>query len=519
MKNNTKIVQLNDELDEPFLAVVKDTIRKGKQALVFVNTKRRAEKTAETIAKEIKLNNDKLNKISENVLNVLTRPTKQCKRLSSVVKKGVAFHHSGLVSKQRGIVEEEFKRGNIKIICCTPTLAYGLNLPAFRVIIRDLKRYGYRGYAWIPVLEAQQMFGRAGRPKYDKEGEAICVTSSENEKEQILKRYIKGFPENIYSKLAVEPVFRTYLLSLISANIVRTRDGLINFFSKTFWAYQFKDMGRIKNMIDDMLAKLKEWGFVLYNKEDELFKSADLLNKEGNEEITSTRIGRRVAALYLDPLTAHNILTGLKSNKEKTPFSIISLCTNTLELRPYLRVGVRELEDIEDKLVEFEDELLYDIPKAYDDEYEDLLGSFKTALMFFDWINEMDEEALLEKYNVKPGELRAKLQILNWLNYSCHELAVLSKDKRDLSLINKTNLLLKYGVKEELLDLLRLKGIGRVKARKLFNNKIRTIKDLKKCDEETLGLMIGKKLAKKIKEQITFNKSKFQMELQNEKNK
>ncbi len=512
MKNTLEL----PDADEPFLAVVKDTIKRGKQALVFVNTKRRAEKTAETIAKEIKLNDDKLNEISEKVLNVLTRPTKQCKRLSSVIKKGVAFHHSGLVSKQREIVEEEFKKGNIKIICCTPTLAYGLNLPAFRVIIRDLKRYGYRGYAWIPVLEAQQMFGRAGRPKYDKEGEAICIASSENEKEQILKRYIRGVPEDIYSKLAVEPVFRTYLLSLISANIVRTRKGLVNFFSKTFWAYQFKDMSRIKNMIDDMLSKLNKWGFISYIEEDELFKSADILNKGENKEITPTRIGRRTAELYLDPLTAHNIIEGLKSNKKKTPFSIISLCTDTLELRPYLRVNVREFDEVEDKLVEFEEEILQDIPKAYDDEYEDFLGSFKTSLMFYDWINEMDEEALLEKYNVKPGELRAKLQILDWLIYSCHELAVLSGDKEDLSTINKTRLMLKYGVKEELLDLLRLKGIGRVKARKLFNNKIKTIKDLKKCDEETLGLIIGKKLAGKIKEQVTFNKPTFQKELKNE---
>ncbi len=516
MKDKINIINL-DGNEEPFLALVKDTIKKGKQALVFVNTKRRAEKTAETIAKGIKLNNEELDKISDKVLNVLTRPTKQCKRLSSVVKKGVAFHHSGLVSKQREIVEEEFKRGNIKIICCTPTLAYGLNLPAFRVIIRDLKRYGYRGYAWIPVLEAQQMFGRAGRPKYDKEGEAICVASSDNEKEQILKKYIRGVPEDIYSKLAVEPVFRTYLLSLISANIVRTRDGLINFFSKTFWAYQFKDMSRIKNMIDDMLSKLSRWGFIYYNGEDDFFKSADILNDKDNNEITPTRIGRRIAELYLDPLTAHNILEGLKSNNEKTPFSIVNLCTNTLELRPYLRVSVREFDEMEDKLVEFEDEILYKIPKAYDDDYEEFLGSFKTSLMFYDWMNEMDEEALLEKYNVKPGELRAKLQILDWLIYSCHELAVLSGDKEDLSTINKTRLMLKYGVKEELLDLLRLKGIGRVKARKLFNNKIKTIKDLKKCDEETLGLIVGKKLAGKIKEQVTFKKPTLQRELKNEK--
>ncbi len=487
--------------DDKFLRLVKDTLKKDKQALVFVNTKQRAERTAEIIAESIKESNEHLEEVSAEIENVLARPTKQCKRLAKVVKKGVAFHHSGLMAKQREIVEDEFKKGNIKIICCTPTLAYGLNLPAFRVIIRDLKRYGYRGYAWIPTLEAQQMFGRAGRPEYDKEGEAICIANDEREAEEILERYINGEPEDIYSKLAVEPVFRTYLLSLISAGISRTEEDLVNFFSKTFWAYQFKDIGRIKFMIGGMLSKLKEWKFIEYKSESNSFTIAYDMDDGGI--IKPTPLGRRVAELYLDPLTAHKILEGLETEKDKTEFSIINLCTNTLELRPYLRVKVREYDEIEERLIDFEDEILYDIPKPYDEEYDEFLNSFKTSLLFYDWINEFDEESLLEKYSVKPGELRAKLKILDWLLYSCHELAKLNGRKDLLNLINKTRLRVKYGVKEELLDLLRLKGIGRVKARKMFNNNIKTLSDVRRISEFELRKILGEKTAKNIKEQVT----------------
>ena len=496
-----EVVVLEHKFKEPLLNLIADTLRNNKQALVFVNTKQRAEKTADIIADAFKGTNDDLSKISNSILNVLSKPTKQCKRLARVVRYGVAFHHSGLVSKQREIVEDEFRRGNIRVICCTPTLAYGLNLPAFRVIIRDLKRYTYHGYAWIPVLEAQQMFGRAGRPEYDTEGQAICIVPTEADKETVKDRYINGYPEDIYSKLAVEPVFRTYLLSLISTNIVRTKEGLVDFFSKTFWAHQFTDMNKIKFMIDNMLGLLSEWKFIVKKGGESDFTSAGDIDKE-NSKIRPTRIGRRIAELYLDPLTAHNLIVGLSSKKKKSFFSILNLCTRTLEMRPYLRVNVREFDDYEQKLAEFEDEVLGEIPKPYDEEYDDFLSSFKTSMLFYDWTNEEDEEALLEKYNVRPGELKAKLQRLDWVIYASHEIAQILGLKEEVSLINKTRLRLKYGVKEELLNLLRLKNIGRVRARKLFNNNIKTVGDLKKKDEKELGMLLGEKTAKNIKEQL-----------------
>jgi len=172
-----------------------DTIKIGKQALVFVNTKRSAEKTAEDISKKIKSEDKKLIELSGKVLKALSSHTKQCQRLSSCVKKGIAFHHAGLVAKQRELIEENFRNGSIKIICATPTLAYGLDLPAFRSIIKDLRRYGSRGLSYIPVLEYLQMSGRAGRPKFDNFGEAIVVAVSKNDKKMLFEKYIMGQPK------------------------------------------------------------------------------------------------------------------------------------------------------------------------------------------------------------------------------------------------------------------------------------------------------------------------------------
>ena len=185
-----KRVIIPDKTGNSVIDLCLDTIEKRKQALVFVNTRRSSEKTAEDIARKIKTTKqmENLRLLSDKILGSLERPTKQCERLAACVKKGIAFHHSGLTSKQREHIEESFRNGLIKIICCTPTLAYGLDLPAFRVVIKDLKRYGMRGLAWIPVLEYLQQSGRAGRPRFDKTGESIAVASTKPEKEEIRRR-------------------------------------------------------------------------------------------------------------------------------------------------------------------------------------------------------------------------------------------------------------------------------------------------------------------------------------------
>src|SRR3990172_4587125 len=289
MKNLMKIAE---KTSDPVINVALDTIEIKKQALVFVNAKRSAEKVAENISKKTELKSVELDKLSDSIRSALSKPTKQCERLALCVKKGIAFHHAGLHSKQKELVEDAFRAGVVKIICCTPTLAAGVDLPAFRAIIRDVKRFGMHGMAHIPVLEFLQMAGRAGRPKYDTFGEAIVLAQTESDKEYIIEHYLKGVPEDIYSKLAVEPVLRTYLLSLISSRVISSNESILDFFSRTFWAHQYKDLERMSRVIDKMLELLVEWGFL----------------QEVQEGYRATLIGKRVAELYIDPLTAHTLL-------------------------------------------------------------------------------------------------------------------------------------------------------------------------------------------------------------------
>ncbi|MBU1946488.1 MAG: hypothetical protein KKC54_05970 [Nanoarchaeota archaeon] len=491
--------KINEDMNDATLNLALDTIKIGKQALVFANTKRSAEKAAEEISKKVKSEDISLMNLSETVLHSLTRPTKQCERLALCVKKGIAFHHAGLTSKQKEIVEESFRKGLIKIVCSTPTLAIGVDLPAFRAILKDLRRYGHRGLAYIPVLEYLQMAGRAGRPNFDKEGQAIIVANSENEKEELFNRYINGEPEDIYSKLAVEPVLRTYVLSLIASNFVNSKKEIFDFFSKTFWAFQFADTAELHLIIEKMLNMLEEWEFLRGSKED--FVSADSL---GDEKYKATLLGKRVAELYIDPLTAHNFILGLRraSGVELNAFSFLQMVSHSLELRPLLKVKMKDGDKIQEELVKYESMLLEEEPSLYEPEYDDFLNSIKTALFFQEWIDEKDEEYLLENYDIRPGEIRAKMNIADWLLYTAEELARIMQLQPILKEIIKVRIRVKNGVKEELIPLLKLAQVGRVRARKLFNNRIRTIGDVKEADLMKLTQILGQKVALAVKKQV-----------------
>ncbi len=501
-----KLIAIKELTDNPSLNIAIDTIERNKQALIFVSSKRSAEKTAEDISKSAKMSSSELINLSEDVLKSLSKPTKQCLRLSKCVKKGIAFHHAGLTGKQKEAIEEAFRNGVIKIICCTPTLAAGLDLPAFRTVLKDLKRFsGGWGANYIPVLEYLQQAGRAGRPGKDTEGQAICVAKTEGERDELYERYILGEPEEIYSKLAVEPVLRTYVLSLVSTGFVRTKKQIIDFFSKSFWACQYGDFFELRKKIEKMLSLLEEFEFLRSNK-DEFRDGTDFQDASDldNEVYEATELGKRVAELYIDPLTAHNVITGLKNTKNQValPFSLLHLLCSQIELRPLLRVKKKEYDLVQEKLIENEDRLLSLPPADFDPEYDEFMNSIKTTMFFDDWISEKDEVFMLEKYSIRPGEIRYKIDKADWLLYAAVELCKLMNYPKVSSELNKLRVRVKYGVKADILVLLKLKNIGRMRARKLYNNGVKTIGDLKKIDIVTLSQVIGKKTAADVKDQL-----------------
>ena len=239
------------------------------------------------------------------------------------------------------------------------------------------------------------------------------------------------------------------------------------------------------------------------------FSSAlELVEKESkvdasNEKLRPTLIGKRVAELCLDPLTAFHIIESINNyNESHDTFSLLQMISNTLEMRPLLRVKVKEQDKVNDELLKNQESLLLGEPNVFDLEYPEFLNSIKTSMFFNEWINEKGDDYLLEEYSIRPGEIRVKLEIADWLLYAASELSTVLDLREVKKEMVKLRIRVKNGVKEELLTFLKLKGIGRVRARKMYVNGMKDIGDVKKADVTTLSQIIGGKLAQDVKKQL-----------------
>jgi helicase len=474
----------------PLEELTADTLERGKQLLIFASTRRSAEQLARKLSQTVleKLSAREktfLKRHAEDVLNALEQPTAQCKDLATLVEKGVVFHHAGLINKQRTLLEDFFRQGKIKLIVATPTLAMGVNLPSHTVAIHSVYRYGRYGSESIPVREYKQWIGRAGRPKYDDRGRAVLIARNELEVDELKDHYVHGQIEEVTSKLGIEPVLRMHLLSLIASRFVFNLDSMEKFFAKTFYACQYDDISSLFTKLNELLEELRDMGFVE-------------LTERG---FKATRLGNRVSELYLDPLSAFKIINALRENTEGKELAYSLMLTDSFELFPYPSVSAKQESLLWAELMEEKSKLFFDVErKMYDDEH--LLNKYLLSKIFLDWISEVPEQELLETYRMQPGILRSKLRIGDWLLYACVELEkCLDMRKHSRALINLRNRL-KYGIKEELLPLVQLRYIGRVRARALHKKGFKGVGALKNASLFELSQILGPKIAEKIKDQL-----------------
>jgi helicase len=468
----------------PEVRLMQDTLEQKKQMLIFYSTKKNTETGATRLAVEIKKNLSReeiaeLESISAQVLNVLDRPTEQCIKLSGLVSSGIAFHHSGLLNQQRSIIEGAFKANKIKAICATTTLGYGVNLPAHTVLIKDITRFE-NGYSErLGINEITQLFGRAGRPKYDKEGRAFVLAATK-EKVRELSKYIDTKPESIDSALGVVPVLRTHILAFVAENFLNEEKAMQKFMSKSFYSFQYGNQRHINNIVEEVLSELQEWEFI----------------EVENREYRATKLGKRVSELYIDPLSAKWIVDSL--GHELDIIGILYMISNTLEMRPHVKATMEAEEAY--AAYQFMTNTSTTSGDYYrmNNEYFPV-KAFSTAMMLHDWIEEKKEPEIVKKYASTPGALYSKLTNADWLVYASAEIArILKKSQHKLI---ETRVRLRYGIKEELLDLVRLEQIGRIRARALYMNGITKVSDISK-NKEKVRSVLGKDIAERVFKQI-----------------
>ncbi|WP_017343524.1 ATP-dependent DNA helicase [Halorubrum sp. T3] len=519
----------------------------GGSSLVFVNSRRNAESSARKLGEVTAPRltgdeRDRLRELAEEIRGVSDTDTSE--DLADAVEQGSAFHHAGLASEHRSLIEDAFRDRLIKCVSATPTLAAGVNTPARRVIVRDWRRYDgeFGGMQPLDVLEVHQMCGRAGRPGLDPYGEAVLLANSADTREELFDRYVWADPEPVRSKLAAEPALRTHVLATVASGFAATRDGLLSFLDNTLYATQTDDEGRLASVTDTVLDYLEVNGFVDRDRDG------------GSEGLAATGIGHTVSRLYLDPMSAAEILDGLRTvvdgaddegaesgefvpadgadadldadaddagfttytraddeggdpaaepaesdddGPAVTPlglYHLVSRTPDTYEL--YLKSGDRE--EYTEVCYEREAEFLGDVPSEYEDvRFEDWLAALKTARLLEDWANEVDEDRIAERYGVGPGDIRGKVDTAEWLLRAAETLArdVEGIDGDVVVQVREARKRLEYGVREELLDLAGVRNVGRKRARRLFEAGIESRADLREADKAVvLGALRGREL-------------------------
>ena len=448
------------EIEPPGEAIprlVRSVIQDGGQALVFVNTRKSSEQVAESLVPTVRSlltpeERQRAKAAVEELGTASDEETEGLRRLGALLPYGVAFHNASLTNPERRVVERAFRDRTLKALVATPTLAAGINLPARRVIVRDTTRYDDRlgMQAPIPATEIHQMLGRAGRPRFDREGEALIVARTPDDEDRLLDTYLSAEPETVVSRLAAEPALRMHVLALVASRAVATESDLESFFAATFYGHTLP------------LAELRSTVATVR----EFLEANDFLAP--GPSLRATPFGAMTSELYLDPLSA----VVLRQVLEKAPlgvgaFALLAAVAATPDLPPlFLRRG--EEGDLLARFTDEAEELLVkpeEPPLELD--LDGFLSTLKTASVLEAWIQEVPILEITRRFGIGAGDLRTKVEDAEWLLFGLGRLA--TRFQRRLGrTIDDLSTRVRYGAGEELLDLVRLRGIGRVRARLLY---------------------------------------------------
>ncbi|QLD91251.1 DEAD/DEAH box helicase [Natronomonas salina] len=425
-------------------------IEDGGQALVFVasrqDTVRAAEKARDVIAErdvEMGSRGDYDFHTDAQDLNNDT--------LRQSVVDGVGFHHAGLAKEDKDRVEDWFKEGKIQLLFSTSTLAWGVNLPARCVVIRDTKLHDpLEGEVDMSPLDILQMLGRAGRPGYDDAGYAyvVCDGADAEKYRQLLR---DGKP--IESRLAED--LDSHLNAEIALGVVDDIEDVMDWLETTFYyaraqsaPEQYDDSDSLRDRVSATLARLVDGGFV----------------DQSGLEIEPTALGQLASQFYLRLDTAENFHR---------------LCE---------RAAAEDTPDIDDSAVlrTVAEAGEFDSVSARRDERE----AFGAVLGGeADDLDPSNRKVLAILRAGMSGTTPAELQSDAWvirqnalrmvaaLRAFCERFAA----PRDANLVRRIEARVEHGISSEAVGLTAIEGVGKGRAQKLAKEGLETPDDVRRA--------------------------------------
>ncbi|KAH9270511.1 hypothetical protein BASA83_007323 [Batrachochytrium salamandrivorans] len=287
---------------------VSTLVREGHQVMVFVHARKETVNTAQAL-RDLAISSNDLeifNTVDDPQLAIFQKEIQKSrnKEMKELFSSGFGIHHAGMLRSDRSMTERLFEKGLIKVLCCTATLAWGVNLPAYAVIIKGTQVYNAEKGAFVDlsILDVLQIFGRAGRPQYEDRGVGYILTTHDK-----LAHYLQSMTQ----QHPIESTFANKLVDNLNAEIslgtVTTLDEAVKWLSYTYLYVRMRKnpfqygIGWDELRDDPLLGKRRR--DLLVNAANVLHKTQMIVFDERTGYMYSKDLGRIASNFYISHST------------------------------------------------------------------------------------------------------------------------------------------------------------------------------------------------------------------------
>ncbi|CAM1511342.1 Fc.00g088550.m01.CDS01 [Cosmosporella sp. VM-42] len=296
--------QSKDNLDNVAFDKVKEMLERDHQVMVFVHSRR------DTMVTARMLHQKAIEQFCVDLFDPTGHPgydqacrdmkSSRSKEIRELLSKGIGVHHAGMARADRNLMERLFGEGVLKVLCCTATLAWGVNLPAAAVVIKGTQVYSAQDGKFVDlgILDVLQIFGRAGRPQFEDTGIGMICTTQDK-----LAHYLTAITE----QQPIESKFSTKLVDNLNAEIaLGTVTSVPDAVQWIGYSYLFVRMQRSPMTYGIEWAEIRDDPTLVQRRRQLVIQAARTLQKcqmivfnERTEELRSKDIGRIASQYYI----------------------------------------------------------------------------------------------------------------------------------------------------------------------------------------------------------------------------
>lgn len=302
-KAGTKTAREN--VDAVTFEKVKEMLLLGHQIMVFVHSRKETVSTTKMLYQKA---------IDEGCVDLLTPEpgdpsyiaalkdlkNTRSRELRDLIPKGFGTHNAGMARADRNFVERLFGEGAIKVLCCTSTLAWGVNLPAAAVIIKGTQLYSSQAGKFVDlgILDVLQIFGRAGRPQFQDTGIGMICTSQDK-----LQHYLSA----VTQQQPIESKFSQKLVDNLNAEIsLGTVTSVPEAVTWIGYSYLFVRMRRDPRNYGIEWSEIRDDPQLVQRRRELVLKAARTLHNsqmiifnEKTDELRAKDVGRIASQYYI----------------------------------------------------------------------------------------------------------------------------------------------------------------------------------------------------------------------------